>query len=121
MKTKKHKVEAEQIKNFIYTNKIFVVIMVLATIIIVSAFFSNDKEEKKSAENFSSISSEIASDTDDAVVEKVDTNINSDTEKEKVLPKWRFYWIDLWIFLLAGGFCIYKILQEKKRAREKLK
>ena len=42
------------------------------------------------------------------------------TEPEEPL-QWRFYWIDLWILVVGGGFCSVMIIREKRKAREQLK
>ena len=47
-----------------------------------------------------------------------DNSVATSNNEEK--PHWRFYWIDLWILGGGGGFCLIKILQEKKKAKEKL-
>lgn len=136
MAFEKHKIRVAKTESFIYNNKIFIVFAIIATIILLCGVILNDKKENNAAVNNSSsieISDVIgnaeaatevveAPETFDTVVaeEKVDTNINS-AKSEKRTIEWRFYWIDLWIFLIAGGFCLIKILQEKKRAREKLK
>lgn len=119
----KHKIRVAKTESFIYNNKIFIVFAIIAIIILLCGVILNDKKENNAAVNNSSSieSSEVVGNSDETVIEeKVDTNINS-TKSEKKTIKWRFYWIDLWIFLIAGGFCLFKILQEKKRAREKLK
>jgi len=31
--------------------------------------------------------------------------------------KWRFYFIDLWILGIVGGFCFIMILRERKKSK----
>ena len=34
---------------------------------------------------------------------------------------WRFYWIDVWVLAVGGGFCTVMIIREKKKAKEEIK
>lgn len=108
MAFERHKNRTEKIKNFIANNKVFATIATVSIIFLCCNYILS-KKESTITENSSQVSSEaVEVETTDGDIEEEDS-------------KWRFYWIDLWIFLGAGSFCTVKILQEKKKAREKLK
>lgn len=120
-----HSERVAKIRAYTEKNKLFTVIVIIVIVTLIGNFIVNKVSEVKARDiAASSVSSEtdetaevseVADDISDTEEKPVDTNIN---QKEK--PKWRFYWIDLWILAGGGGFCIIKILQEKKKAREKL-
>lgn len=132
---KSHKDRVEKIRETIDNNKVFSVVVVVLLFIIIGSIVTNkvsDYMKHKSA-NDTSISEEqtaadaniieMQDDVDTSINDEetaVDTNINNESKIKNEKPHWRFYWIDLWILLGGGGFCLIKILQEKKKAREKL-
>ena len=107
-----HKQRADKIRAFIDKNKLFTLVVVVAIFFIIGNIVHEKIDAYKST-NETETSISTSSETE----ESVDTNINQ-TEKEKT--HWRFYWTDLWILIGGGGFCVYKIIQERKKAREKL-
>lgn len=111
---KTHSQRVAQIRAYTEKNKLFTVAAVIIVIALIGNFVINRVAEAK-AKNMatSSVSAEISDDAQSSA----DTNIKQ--EEEEGLH-WRFYWIDLWILVGGGGFCLIKILQEKKKAREKL-
>ena len=92
---------------------IFLVVVVIAIAIIGNFVMNGITAIKGKDKPTSSVSEEIAENTEEA---SADTKNNQEEESSH----WRFYWIDLRILIGGGGFCVIKILQEKKKAREKL-
>ena len=107
-----HKQRADKVRTFIDKNKLFTV-AVIAVIFFLLGNLVHNKIETYEVMNKGETSISASSETE----ESVDTSINQN-EKEK--PHWRFYWTDLWILIGGGGFCVIKIIQERKKAREKL-
>ena len=110
-----HKERVAKVKSFAEKNKLFSFLAVIFSVYIIYSLVSGNLTERQKVEQPPVSQSEQISED-----EKVDTNINSENENNE-LPKWRFYSIDLWILLGGGGFCMVKILQEKRRAKEELK
>ncbi len=107
-----HRQRVEKVRNFTDKNKLFSAISVIIITVLIGNFVikclsAKEKEMKPTT----TVTSEIEDET-------VDTNINEEANQSK--PTWRFYWIDLWILLIGGGFCTIKILQERKKSKEKL-
>ena len=107
-----HKQRADKVRTFIDKNKLFTVAVIVAIFIIIGNIIQDKVDDYKAANN-----DDTSVSTSSETEESVDTSINQ-TEKEK--PHWRFYWTDLWILVGGGGFCVFKIIQERKKAREKL-
>lgn len=124
----KHNERVAKIKELASKNKVYTIAIILAILLLFSNFiFSNSSQEAQSNNitQSSSISESITiNSTDTMTAESQMTEITVTTTVNKIKrkpPKWRFYWIDLWILIIGGGFCTIKILQEKRKAREKLK
>ena len=99
-----HRKRVEKIKNFTDKNKMFAVLAVIVSIYLLFSVVhgKSDTYENNPPEN-PTVQSEVVDDTE-----------SEDGEH------WRFYWIDLWILLIGGGFCTVMIIREHKKAREKL-
>ncbi len=110
-----HKERVAMVKEYAENNKLYTLIAVILCIYIGASLISGKIHKRNNAEQPSSSQSEQVSEDEEA-----DTNVNSENKK-KELPKWRFYSIDLWILLGGGGFCMIKIMQEKRRAKEEFK
>lgn len=111
MKLKTHAERVAKVRNYIEKNRVFSFAVVLTVCLLFGSFVSNKISEYKDKDTVdTTVSEEVAEESTDG-----DTSIN----KEEL--HWRFYWSDLWILIGGGGFCIVKILQEKRKAREKLK
>ena len=107
-----HKQRADKVRTFIDKNKLFTVAVIVAIFFVIGNIVHDkidDYKDKNRTDTSICASSETA--------ESVDTSLKQ-TEKEK--PHRRFYWTDLWILVGGGGFCVIKIVQERKKAREKL-
>ena len=99
-----HKKRVDKIKDFTEKNKVFSVIAVIVSIyLLFSVVHSKLDRTDNNAPEANTAQSEVFDDTEE-------------TESEH----WRFYWVDLWILLGAGGFCTVMIVKERKKAREKL-
>ena len=109
-----HKERVKKVRSYIEKNKFFSVVAAIIVVALIGNFIINKVAEAKAKDiAASSVQEEIVEETEE---NSADTNINQEEDE----PHWRFYWIDLWILLGGGGFCLIKILQEKKKAREKL-
>lgn len=95
----KRKAKAEE---YVNGNRIFVIFV---AIVIIALVIGNITEKNTKTEPTES---------------KAETAEETETSKEKD-DGWQFYWSDLIIFVTAGGFCTFKILQEKRRAKEELR
>lgn len=106
----KHNQRAEKVKNFFDKNKLFTVISIAVMVILIFNFlFSKVNQSEKN-----SVPDNAASQTE--VIKEAENTV-----KEVPESKWQFYWIDLWILIGAGGFCVIMIIKERKKAREELK
>ena len=109
-----HNERVKKVRSYIEKNKFFSVVAAIIVVALIGNFIINKVAEAKAKDiAASSVQEEIVEETEE---NSADTNINQ--EEDEI--HWRFYWIDLWILLGGGGFCLIKILQEKKKAREKL-
>jgi Na+/H+ antiporter NhaC len=99
-----HKKRVEKVKAFTGKNKIFVAMMIFAAVFLFINFViqpNNQQSENQQCE------SEVI----------VCENAVSATEPET----WRFYFIDVIVLVVGGGFCTVMILRERRRTREELK
>lgn len=103
-----HQKRVEKIKNFANNNKVFTVIFIIVTIFLLFNFIIGNMN-KTNTNNLNPNVSQSAN------LNEVETD-NTVSDQ----PHWRFYWIDLWILVGAGGFCSVMIIRERKKAREKL-
>ena len=109
-----HSERVVKVRTYFEKNKLFSLVVVIAIVIIGNSVMNGITKIKEKDKPTSSVSEETAENTEE---DSADTNNN---HKEET-PHWRFYWIDFWILVGGGGFCVIKILQEKKKAREKLR
>ena len=108
-----HSERVAKVRAFFDKNKLFsLVVVVIAVAIIGNCVMNGINTITDKDKPTSSVSEEAAENSEGS---SADTNNNQEEEAH-----WRFYWIDLWILIGGGGFCVIKILQEKKKAREKL-
>ncbi len=105
-----HKMRVERVKEFTEKNKLFTIIALIVVVYIAFNIVSGmiNKKDSEIPDTSTSQSEEIS--------EKTETEAAEEYDDEHL----RFYWIDLWIFLIAGGFCTVMIIREKRKAREKL-
>lgn len=96
----KHKERVQKIRNFTEKNKVFTIMAVIAVIFLLSNFFfSKDNTEKN------------LPDTE---------TVQAETEENPPKAEWQFYWSDLWILAVGGGFCTVMIIRERRKAKEEL-
>ena len=92
----KHKERVQKIRTFTEKNKVFTIMAVIAVIFLFSNFFfSKDNTEKN------------LPDTE---------TVQTETEENPQKAEWQFYWSDLWILAIGGGFCTVMIIRERKEA-----
>lgn len=95
----KHQKRVEGIKRYVSKNKLFAAIVVLILLWLSCNFlFSKDK-----------------------TVTEDDSSYNSAEQDSEEDLHWQFYWSDLGVLVIGGGFCTFMIIRERKKAREKLK
>ena len=95
------KKRVEKVRHFVEKNKVFTLIALLVMIWLLFGFISNHERPASEPEN-----------SDQSTVQEA--------EPEEELH-WQFYWSDLWILVIGGGFCTVMIIRERKKARETLK
>jgi len=106
---KNHKKRVEKVKDFTAKNKVFAIMMIVAVIfLLVNFVFTSDKIPSEYQEV-------IISDN----VEAEETVVAENTESKR--ETWRFYFIDLIILGVGGGFCLVMILRQRKKTKEELK
>ena len=110
---------SQKIERFILKNKIFCLAVVVAVGIMIAGKISQMKENvalMNQSQSDVSVSEEQKSED-----EKVDTSVNlEETDNKDDGKHWRFYWIDLVVLVVGGGFCTFKIIEEKRKKKEKL-
>ena len=93
------KARVEKIKKFVAGNKVFTLVAILVMILLsCNLLFSKDKTATEDDSSYSSAEQDIEEDL-----------------------HWQFYWSDLGVLVIGGGFCTFMIIRERKKAREKLK
>lgn len=92
----------ERLKQFTGKNKFFTLIALAVIIFLIANFLGSRMNQ------------------DAEPPPKKDASQAEITEEIPPENQWRFYFIDLWIVGIAGGFCGIMILREKRKAREKL-
>jgi hypothetical protein len=104
-KPSKHRKRVENAKNFMGKNKIFTaitaIIVIVAIVNIIGRGSILPPSEIESAQ-------EIVG----------EENALQDEPEEAEEETWRFYWIDVIILVLAGGFCVAMIIRERRKAND---
>lgn len=104
-----HKERVAKVQRFTSSNKMFTIFAVIIVLFLLSNFiFSkvNPKEQPPS---------EVTSQSEPSGESTTPTE-----QAPEEAPHWRFYWIDLWVLIGAGGFCSVMIIRQRKKAREEL-
>ena len=89
-----HKKRAAGVQSFLSSNKLFVVIALVAAIIIGTGLIKGNTVEVPASE--------------------------TEQTEEATAPHWRFYPSDLVVLLVGGGFCTIMIIRERRKAKEGL-
>lgn len=103
----KYAERVKKAKNFVNKNKLFTIIAVFA----VCYLFMNFLFSKVNSDSF-----------DDTEIEMVQGE-SSETQEipdEETTMHWQFYWSDVVILAVAGGFCTIMIIRERKKERDDL-
>lgn len=104
-----YKERKQKIRKFISSNKLFILISIIVIILLFGNFFF--KKEKTN----DSIGSVVES---SQINDEINTEETEEIESEPL--QFRFYWIDLWILLIGGGFCVVMIIRQRKKSKEEL-
>lgn len=97
-----HRRRVEKVKEYTAKNKVFVIIVVCVILFLIgNSLYTRINE------------------VPDSDVSQSETIATEEVTEDEPL-QWRFYWIDLWILLIGGGFCTVMILKERKKAKEGL-
>lgn len=99
-----HKERVAKVKDFANNNKIFTAISLIAVIFLLFNFFSVRLNPPAEIPENLPAQSEMQDGENEAAAENTE-------------PSWRFYWLDVWIFGIGGGFCFVMILKERKKRR----
>lgn len=129
---KSHRERFEMVRTFTEKNRVFSVIAVILVVYIVFSLITN-KDEQNVAKESSVIASQSEvvsgvtkpSSGEDVSVATTQTSTNFEDDETRAIGynkkrKFRFHWLDLCILAVGSGFCVYKIVQERKKVREKL-
>lgn len=100
------KKRAADIRHFVSTNKLFMVIAIVIVIVLVSGMIHGNQKQYPQT-------------TGTAQTEETEQQTEQNAD-EKELPAWRFYPSDLVILLVGGGICVIMIHRERKKAKEEL-
>lgn len=102
MKIGTHKERVQRVRAFTEKNKLFTVIAMAIVVFLITNFLFSKGKDKQYDETSS----------------QAETSQTDNVEGEPL--EFRFYWSDLVILVSVGGFCLIKIIQEKKKVREKI-
>lgn len=91
-----HQKRVVAIKHFVTQNKAFVIIAALLCVYLIGGILKPKDAPKQ---------------------EHTQTEIVQQQEPEH----WRFYWLDVWVLAVGGGFCTVMMIREKKKAKEEIK
>ncbi|MDD5947199.1 MAG: hypothetical protein PUC41_05305 [Oscillospiraceae bacterium] len=95
-----HLRRVQAVRHYASHNKLFLIIAtVLIALLICGIFVENEKPQTYHA-------------ADQEQTQVIEENTVEET------AHWRFYWIDLGILLVGGGFCTVMIIRERKKARD---
>lgn len=100
-----HKERVAKVKKNVNKNKMFSIIAVIIVFFLLGNLIFNKNDSKN------------ANKTSTSKYEDTDSTEKNDAEPEH----WRFYWTDLWVLVIGGGFCGIMIIKERKKAKDKLK
>ena len=101
----KYAERVEKAKNFVNKNKLFTIIAVFA----VCYLFVNCLFSKVNSDSF-----------DDTEMVQSESSETQEIPDEETTIHWQFYWSDLVILAVAGGFCTIMIIHERKKERDDL-
>jgi hypothetical protein len=110
---KKHMERVERVKTYAGKNKVFsIAVVAIVVFLIVNAVGGGNDELPP--EVVPGTGEEVTNNGEvgeqEAVAESVD----------KSIEPWRFYYIDVIILVVVGGFCVVMILRERRRTRDDL-
>ena len=102
---RKYAERVEKAKNFVNKNQLFTIIAVFA----VCYLFVNFLFSKVNSDSF-----------DDTEMVQSESSETQEIPDEETTMHWQFYWSDVVILAVAGGFCTIMIIRERKKERDDL-
>lgn len=115
---KKYNERSQKIERFILKNKIFCITVLVLAVLLAGGKIQNKLAEERKSDT--TVSEETNENSEDKKVATSGNLEDADNKNEDNETHWRFYWIDLVVLVVGGGFCTFKILQEKRKTKEKL-
>lgn len=101
----KYAERVEKAKNFVNKNKLFTIIAMFA----VCYLFVNFLFSKVNSDSF-----------DDTEMVQSESSETQEIPDEETTMHWQFYWSDVVILAVTGGFCTIMIIRERKKERDDL-
>lgn len=94
----KRKERIEKIKQFTAKNRLFILLAIVCCFYLLgTTLFGKEQEPPQQ--------------------DQTQTEIVQQQEPEH----WRFYWLDVWVLAVGGGFCTAMMIREKRKAKEEIK
>lgn len=90
-----------RVRSYMHDNKAFSIIAVLIVIALICNFIMNRQQPLDESS-------------------RAEPETVQEAQEEAEQESWRFYPIDLVILAVGGGFCTFKIIEERRRAKEEL-
>jgi hypothetical protein len=98
--SRSHKQRVQRVKVYAGKNKIFTVFAIIAVLFLVGNFLLKKDSTPPEKE------------TEQTEIVEAQTQTQS--------PTWRFYWLDLGVLAVGGGFCFVMILRQKRKERNEI-
>lgn len=107
--SKKYNERAIRMERYIMKNKLFFITAFIMIIIIASTELNKSNTAVKETISSETIVQEISGE-----------EVPSDSKSSEENLHWRFYYSDLWVFVIGGTICTVNIIRERRKAKEKL-
>jgi preprotein translocase subunit YajC len=112
---KNHMKRVEKVKDYASKNKVFVITAIVAAIFLFINFvIQPQNQQNQQSDNDEVIISDNAESEGETTAQAARTTT---IERES----WRFYFIDLIVLGVGGGFCLIMILRQRRKTKEELK
>jgi len=107
---KNHKKNVEKVKKYAGKNKVFIVMMILAIMFLLGSFLLQSRTTKT-----------VISDSEMIITVGEPGQQTAQPPPPSQSETWRFYFVDIIILGVGGGFCLVMILRQRRKTREELK